>query len=179
MTSYTIFSCFECKTKIEFNVKGKKFCTLKCSHKFHREKLLRKYREKSGVDPNWKKKERICQMKQCLKLFLPKTGNQKYCSRKCSSTSTTFNYIHEFSEELPNNQNYCWLKLRVVVFDRDNFTCQYCGRSPKKDKKVVLHIDHKIPKKKGGNDKIDNLITSCAECNLGKSDLLLEYWKTT
>jgi len=37
-----------------------------------------------------------------------------------------------------------------------------------------LHIDHIIPRSKGGTDEPFNLITSCVECNLGKTDILLE-----
>ena len=35
-----------------------------------------------------------------------------------------------------------------------------------------LHIDHIIPKIKGGTDTLDNLVTACAECNVGKGTRL-------
>jgi len=56
--------------------------------------------------------------------------------------------------------------LRFEVFKRDGFTCQYCGTHPPKD---ILHVDHINPVKLGGGNDIDNLITSCSDCNLGKS----------
>lgn len=62
------------------------------------------------------------------------------------------------------------LKLRFQIFTRDNFTCQYCGR---KSPKVILEIDHKYPKSKGGKDNIDNYITACGDCNRGKGDSIL------
>lgn len=61
-------------------------------------------------------------------------------------------------------------KVRFVVFERDNFTCQYCGRIPPN---VVLELDHIYPKSKGGKDEIENLLTSCFDCNRGKRDLVL------
>lgn len=61
-------------------------------------------------------------------------------------------------------------KLRFEVFKRDNFTCQYCGKSAPD---VVLHLDHINPVAKGGGPDILNLVTSCADCNSGKSDRLL------
>ena len=64
-------------------------------------------------------------------------------------------------------------KQRFEILKRDNFTCQYCGRSPRKDDGVVLQVDHIIPRSKSGNDSKENLITSCIECNLGKLDVLL------
>lgn len=61
-------------------------------------------------------------------------------------------------------------KTRFEVFKRDGFKCQYCGRSAPE---VILHVDHIQPVAKGGEDDIMNLITSCFDCNMGKSDRLL------
>jgi hypothetical protein len=58
-------------------------------------------------------------------------------------------------------------KLRFQVFTRDEFTCQYCGRTPDQDD-VVLQVDHTVSVKDGGTNDIENLITSCFECNIGK-----------
>lgn len=58
-------------------------------------------------------------------------------------------------------------KLRFQVFHRDGFTCQYCGRRPPQ---VVLQPDHVLAHSKGGSDTLDNLITSCEDCNQGKGD---------
>lgn len=58
-------------------------------------------------------------------------------------------------------------KLRFEVFKRDGFKCQYCGSNPPA---VTLEADHIQPKSKGGGDEIDNLITSCFDCNRGKSN---------
>jgi DNA-directed RNA polymerase subunit RPC12/RpoP len=56
-------------------------------------------------------------------------------------------------------------KLRFDVFKRDGFKCQYCGITPEKE---VLQVDHIIPVAEGGENDLDNLITSCQPCNLGK-----------
>lgn len=61
-------------------------------------------------------------------------------------------------------------KKRFEVFKRDSFTCQYCGN---KAPDVILNVDHIEPVSKGGSDKMVNLITSCFDCNSGKSDRLL------
>lgn len=60
-------------------------------------------------------------------------------------------------------------RLRWAIFQRDNFSCQYCGRNIHIDQGLVLEIDHIKPISKGGTDDIDNLVTSCYECNHGKS----------
>ena len=58
-------------------------------------------------------------------------------------------------------------KTRFEIFKRDGFTCQYCGQRPPE---VVLEVDHIHPSSKGGSDEELNLITSCFDCNRGKSD---------
>lgn len=58
-------------------------------------------------------------------------------------------------------------KLRFEVFKRDGFKCQYCGSVPPI---VVLEVDHIIPVSKKGSNDIDNLLTSCFDCNRGKSN---------
>ena len=60
--------------------------------------------------------------------------------------------------------------MRFNVLRRDNFTCQYCGRSAPD---VELHIDHVVPWSKVKEHKIDNLKVACSDCNLGKSDKML------
>ena len=61
-------------------------------------------------------------------------------------------------------------KLRFEVFKRDQFQCAYCGAHPPS---VVLQVDHIHPVVDGGTNDIDNLITSCQPCNLGKGTILL------
>jgi hypothetical protein len=56
-------------------------------------------------------------------------------------------------------------RIRFEILKRDGFTCQYCGRKPPE---VQLHVDHIKPQWEGGTDDPENLITSCADCNLGK-----------
>jgi len=58
--------------------------------------------------------------------------------------------------------------LRFDVLEKDNFTCQYCGAKTT-DENVLLEVDHIIPISKGGDNNIENLITSCKKCNIGKS----------
>ena len=56
---------------------------------------------------------------------------------------------------------------RYDILKRDNFTCQYCGRSAPE---VRLEVDHVMPVSKGGNNSNDNLKVACRYCNGGKSN---------
>lgn len=61
--------------------------------------------------------------------------------------------------------------LRFSIFARDQFRCRYCGRQ---SDVVTLAIDHVMPVSRGGTNDLENLITSCVECNSGKGAKTLE-----
>jgi 5-methylcytosine-specific restriction endonuclease McrA len=56
---------------------------------------------------------------------------------------------------------------RGNVFERDNFTCQYCGIQPERK---LLNMDHVFPKSRGGKTVWDNVVCSCITCNSHKGD---------
>jgi hypothetical protein len=59
--------------------------------------------------------------------------------------------------------------IRRVVYARDNWTCQYCGKGV--DRKTAT-LDHVKPRSKGGLHTYDNVTTACGECNRKKADKL-------
>ncbi|MEX0801277.1 MAG: HNH endonuclease [Dehalococcoidia bacterium] len=59
--------------------------------------------------------------------------------------------------------------LRFEVLRRDRLTCRYCGRTSAEAK---LHVDHLHPTALGGKDTLDNLVTACEDCNIGKAGRL-------
>jgi hypothetical protein len=56
-----------------------------------------------------------------------------------------------------------WMRLRKVVFERDQYTCVYCKLTTNN-----LECDHVVPVSKGGGSIIDNLATACKDCNRSK-----------
>ena len=108
----------------------------------------------------------------------------------------------------PNKENITLDKLRSPdkyakrVFERDNYTCQYCGIGviPKDILEIYSKVigkslfqptgtnaqrhgvvlafranaDHIYPWNLGGKTNVDNLITSCWSCNYGKSGYTLD-----
>lgn len=60
--------------------------------------------------------------------------------------------------------------VRFEVFKRDSFTCQYCGTQAPD---AILEIDHITPVSSGGDNSLINLITSCRDCNRGKTNRAL------
>jgi 5-methylcytosine-specific restriction endonuclease McrA len=57
-------------------------------------------------------------------------------------------------------------ELRKKIKERDNYTCQECGKFMPDE--VGLHIDHIIPVAKGGKSVPSNLRVLCSKCNGSK-----------
>ena len=107
-------------------------------------------------------KARLCGVCGLIKVMKHETVNDVWLCEDCKDRTSTF----------PN----LWLMLRFRCFQRDKFHCVYCGRSPLLDLTVMLHCDHVKPKSKGGEDILENLVTSCSECNMGKMDVMLDNY---
>lgn len=61
------------------------------------------------------------------------------------------------------NSNH-WRRLRRWVLDRDNHTCQRCGKVG-----VPLECDHVVPLHDGGTNNPDNLQALCSDCHMDKT----------
>jgi 5-methylcytosine-specific restriction endonuclease McrA len=57
---------------------------------------------------------------------------------------------------------------RRALFARDGWRCVYCGTSTGR-----LTLDHVVPRSRGGDSVWENVVTSCAPCNLRKGNRLL------
>ncbi len=53
------------------------------------------------------------------------------------------------------------------LLNNNNNQCFYCKIFVKRG--INLHLDHKVPLSRGGSHHINNLVPSCASCNLRKS----------
>lgn len=78
-----------------------------------------------------------------------------------------------FYDKLPKRQVRF---SRKNIFERDKWTCQYCGDKPAKND---LNLDHITPRSKGGKTTWDNIVASCFDCNGRKGSKTLAQlgWK--
>jgi len=74
-----------------------------------------------------------------------------------------------FFQGRPNSNE--WKRLRSLVFERDDYTCQYCGQRGGK-----LECDHITPVSRGGFSELWNLATACKPCNRSKRAKTPEEW---
>ena len=58
---------------------------------------------------------------------------------------------------------------RRALFARDGWRCVYCGTTSGR-----LTLDHVVPRSRGGDSVWENVVTSCAPCNLHKGNRSLE-----
>jgi 5-methylcytosine-specific restriction endonuclease McrA len=117
-------------------------------------KTLREHGRLRFLDTSEKDRTKNCS--KCSKSFIKTQRNQKYCSKECCYTSQKYN---------PSNG-------RFKIFQRDFFTCIYCGRNSLKHS-IELHMDHIVAKNKGGLDVASNLVTAWKDCNLQKLDMTM------
>ena len=53
---------------------------------------------------------------------------------------------------------------RLEIFNRDQYTCQYCGKEARQ-----LTVDHVIPRHQGGQHTWENVVSACTPCNRHKA----------
>ena len=75
------------------------------------------------------------------------------------------------SKPLRNRNQKEMNKFRTKIYERDDYTCQYCLNQFERSS---LTLEHIVPVNKGGIDDPINYITACRSCNSSKRDEMLE-----
>ena len=92
-----------------------------------------------------------CEMK--LREFLLERGDEFWCAQ------------YE-SDPIP-------LTIRYEAFKRAGKRCELCGVQDGDEaytERLPLHVDHIVPRSKGGSNDLTNLQVLCRACNLGKGN---------
>lgn len=65
---------------------------------------------------------------------------------------------------------------RLAMWSAGRRACHYCGRALTKKigRDDTLTVDHRIPRAKGGRDKLANFVPACSACNNAKADMTEE-----
>lgn len=74
-------------------------------------------------------------------------------------------WLQKYKWAYQKGVNYGFANARAHALDRDNYTCQCCGK-----KHVRLEVHHIIFRSLGGSDELDNLITLCEKCHTAIHD---------
>jgi 5-methylcytosine-specific restriction endonuclease McrA len=86
----------------------------------------------------------------------------------CPSVIRLVRYVHvprRFRRQVTN----------TFLFARDDYCCVYCGRHRSELRgRQFLTRDHVLPISRGGDNRWENVVTSCSPCNNRKGDRLPE-----
>jgi hypothetical protein len=107
--------------------------------------------------------ERRARVAEMAKRGIHKSIIKKVCSVEfgCSPAAIVAD-LHTLNGNVANLSP----KIRQIIRDRDNYTCQYCGlQNP-----YSGIIEHIIPVSKGGSNKPHNLVFACQRCNTEKKN---------
>lgn len=187
LSNNKLINCPECGNLFRSNGKTK-YCSPPC-------KEARKKKEEARKKENGKLKgqARACQV--CGEIFTPVTWNQVRCTGCKAKVKPYDGYLKDLVwtcqvcgkgfTPVSVNQLRCpdckhavvykdddTRRGRFLILNRDDFRCIYCGKSSIEDK-AELHVDHIVPRKKGGISKAVNLVTACRQCNLEKGAMVL------
>ncbi len=96
--------------------------------------------------------------------------NELYCSDECKEKCPVFGKRSDIdlNKQFEKNANReAQPELREMVLERDNNTCQKCGKSKAEFPNMILHCHHKFPINEDPvcSADIDNCITLCVECH--------------
>jgi 5-methylcytosine-specific restriction endonuclease McrA len=73
----------------------------------------------------------------------------------------------EYSKRFQRPYNNAPWKIRLQVYERDNYTCVKCGAKGVPGKAGVgkIQAHHIVPYRSGGEHSLDNMITLCSACH--------------
>jgi 5-methylcytosine-specific restriction endonuclease McrA len=113
----------------------------------------------------------VCDIRRAMGLMLTEKADLVMNGRGIMHTaSATFpipsiirlqKMVHAPHPQVPLN--------RREIFRRDNYTCQYCGKTT-----PILTIDHVIPRHLNGKHTWENVVAACPACNHRKGGRTLE-----
>jgi 5-methylcytosine-specific restriction enzyme A len=139
--------CPLCNISFTTTIKNQKYCGSKCWKKNNYKPKPKKYHTKNCF--------------YCNERFETTSPNQLSCSKQCGLETQKIKVLL-FKK-----------KTSFHIFERDNFTCVYCGKNSYEDNAKLI-VEHIYPRSKGGQNDINNMITACSKCNGEKSAKLLD-----
>jgi hypothetical protein len=93
--------------------------------------------------------------------------NRLYCSESCKQACPTYGQISYPKGYAPASSREMQPQFRKMVLERDNWTCQKCGKNKDNDLETELHAHHIDPVSQNPIEScdVDNGITLCIDCH--------------
>ena len=94
--------------------------------------------------------------------------HSKFMKEFLSNPENHWNYIDGRSRLVsPKRYGDDWDNIRFLVYKRDNFTCQKCGKT-----KIPLDVHHKKSFIETQDNSLNNLISLCRSCHMKEENRL-------
>ena len=137
-----------------------------------------KYCRRGFVPSKFHPKQFICYSKECRK-----KGRKEWSKKYLENNRDKFNkYNREYKNKRyqtdpvyrkevnkKNKRLHGWQKHKLPLILEQKNICALCNKEMFLDTKLI-HVDHIIPRSKGGPDNYENLQAVHAECNLRKGN---------
>ena len=133
----------------------------------------------------------VCSVRRALTLLFTDHAQVVYNDEEGNFHTFSFGEWTDFSELEPDDESIATVSFRLRIprvilllgydrfpkqevkftrhniFERDNNTCQYCGKTlDRRD----LNLDHVVPRDRGGPTTWENVVCSCIPCNTQKGN---------
>ncbi|MEK7173340.1 MAG: HNH endonuclease signature motif containing protein [Patescibacteria group bacterium] len=80
------------------------------------------------------------------------------------------NGVYRYDPDFANKKDLedFTIQQKRQIIEKYNYRCAQCGR--RQEEGSILHVDHKIPKDKGGRATVENGQVLCSVCNFRKKN---------
>lgn len=123
------------------------------------------------LNSSWQPIGKVCWQKAFSLIFNNKAKAIEYYEDTVKTPSDEF-----FVPAVIHTVNYSGVPRGKIIYskrlvlERDNYTCQYCG---KQLCRMTATIDHVRPRSLGGKSTFINTVAACSPCNKKKSNIPL------
>ena len=154
--------CKECRKAYKKKYRQDNPEKIKARHKKYRQdnpEKVKAYKKKYREENSEKIKARHKKYRQENLEKVRASGRLKEAKRRAQKINTQ---VEDITDKLLNEH---WVKNNI-----DPERCYHCGEAP------YEHLDHYMPFARGGGHAKENLVPSCAPCNLSKGDKTPDEW---
>ena len=102
-----------------------------------------------------------------------KAQKKEYRKTEACKIATKNNNNRRRSEKIKTSNGTISTKALKELIIKQDYKCKYCNCDLDFSVKNSVHLDHVVPLSKGGTHTIENVVYSCASCNLQKGASLL------
>lgn len=107
-------------------------------------------------------------MKVCIHCCIEfEEGGEYYCSEKCKQHIRKKIQWHN-KRAKKYNAGKISAQDWIFILEKNNFSCEHCGRKNGKIEMERLSIDHRIPLSENGKNILTNLSCLCVKCHKRK-----------